>query len=88
MRFHVSTETGSRRFVPDLNSGKSVMLLTRDFLKSNCTSKGGYTKYQLELIGVSWPPAKGWPKQVIGKEISEETAQKFVAAKDKEKQHV
>ena len=44
--------------------------ISNDFLRISQSPKGGFTKDQLKLIGVSWPPPKGWKKQVVGKELN------------------
>lgn len=44
----------------------------------------GFTRKQLELLGVSWPPPKGWLAYLIGREISQsvyEEAKEAIAAK-------
>jgi hypothetical protein len=33
------------------------------------TKNGGYTKKQLEIIGVDWPPKKGWKREFKNKKI-------------------
>lgn len=37
----------------------------------------GWTARQLKLLGVSWPPQKGWLSQLEGTEISEDDAREF-----------
>ena len=53
------------------------MKITDEWLKKNKTKNGGYTKLQLNLIGIPWPPIHGWKKLVIGKEISLEKKKAF-----------
>jgi hypothetical protein len=62
-----------------------MMIITNEFLDENKTPNGSWRKKQLELIGISWPPQKGWKKEVIGKEISDEEAILFSKFKIKEK---
>ena len=40
-------------------------VITLDIIEKGKTSNGGYTKRQLEIIGVEWPPHKGWKKEFI-----------------------
>ena len=43
------------------------LVLTRKMViagMSDCAARGGWTKRQLSLIGVSWPPRAGWLKQI------------------------
>ena len=54
------------------------MKVTEEFIKKGKTLKGGYTKKQLEILGISWPPQKGWVKKVLNKEISVEEAEEFI----------
>lgn len=49
------------------------MTITREWLLSIRTHKGGWTKAQLAALGISWPPPKGWQQTLIGREISNET---------------
>lgn len=53
------------------------MIVTDEWLKRWMTQRGGYTKEQLRLIGVEWPPTKGWKDLVIGACISESAAAEF-----------
>ena len=53
------------------------MIVTRELIKSGQTKAGGWTKSQLEIIGVSWPPQKGWADRVCGTHISKEDADMF-----------
>lgn len=53
------------------------VILTKELIEANKTPAGGYTRSQLEAIGVAWPPKKGWKKGSIGKEISEHAFREF-----------
>lgn len=46
-----------------------MFTITAEWLEANKTSKGAYTQQQLLVLGVEWPPRKGWQKRVIGAEI-------------------
>ena len=48
------------------------MLITKEFLDTNTTPKGGYNRAQLAVVGVSWPAPKGWKKRLVGQEITAE----------------
>lgn len=52
------------------------MLITKDWLKEHSVS-GALTREQLGLLGIGWPPPKGWKEQVIGSEIPDQTAVNF-----------
>lgn len=53
------------------------MIVTRDFIENNRTEKGGFTKRQLEILGVRWPPPAGWNRKAVGMELSPEQAEEF-----------
>jgi hypothetical protein len=53
------------------------MKITRQWVFDS-TKKGACNKAQLELLGISWPPKAGWMYRIVGREISEDTAKKFV----------
>lgn len=55
------------------------MKITQELIESGQSGNGGWTREQLELIGVQWPPKHGWRQRVQGMEIPEADAQKFVA---------
>jgi len=48
------------------------MLITKEFLDSNKTAKGGYNRNQLAVFKIHWPAPKGWKRRLIGKEMTEE----------------
>lgn len=58
------------------------MLITKEWLERNKTKRGGYTKRQLEILAVDWPPEKGWASQVAGKEISDDGVREFEGISD------
>lgn len=51
-----------------------TFIITDEFIEAIKSAKGGYTRKQLDALGVPWPPAKGWKASVIGKPIPKETA--------------
>lgn len=59
------------------------MIITKSLIENAKTENGGWTKYQLNLIGVDWPPHKDWIKKVIGKKITKENSELFVKGKNK-----
>lgn len=54
------------------------MILTRELLHQACTKKDGFTRAQVESLGITWPPKKGWLSGMIGKEVTEEQYAEFV----------
>ena len=55
------------------------MKVTREFILSGKSGAGGWTKRQLQILGVGWPPPKRWMKRVEGKTISDSAAKEFIA---------
>ena len=58
------------------------MIITKDYLNKHKTNKGAYTRKQFQILGIGWPPGKGWERQIIGKEITIEEAGLFEKAKN------
>jgi len=54
-------------------------VITAYWIEQNCTIRGGWTAKQLALIGIPWPPVKGWKQRRVGKSISLEAKAKFEA---------
>lgn len=44
---------------------------------------GGWSRDQLQALGVDWPPAKGWRRSLTGTLVSVEAFAKFIELKDK-----
>ena len=53
------------------------MIVTKEYLNKNKTSKGGWNKKQLNALGIVWPPTKGWKKRAIGSVLTDEKARAF-----------
>jgi hypothetical protein len=62
--------------------GRQMRLITEDLLSLGRSEAGGWTKAQLALLGVPWPPVTGWKKTVLGKQITAAAAAAFVAGKN------
>jgi hypothetical protein len=58
------------------------MIITDKWLIENSTEKGSWTYAQLEIIGVQTPPRMGWKSTVIGKNIDDDLAARFVEARN------
>lgn len=54
-------------------------LVTEELLALGRSAAGGWTKAQLALLGVPWPPVTGWKSKVIGSVLTEGDAATFVA---------
>lgn len=57
------------------------MLVTEEILKQAISSRGGYSRKQLALIGVQWPPKSGWKRSVLGKDFPSEVLKQFIEIK-------
>lgn len=55
------------------------MKISDHLIKSGQSAKGGWTRKQLQLLGVEWPPKQGWRRRVIGREIDKSAAEEFLA---------
>jgi len=51
--------------------------LTHELILQYRSPKGGWKKSQLAALGVSWPPKKGWTKEVVGMELTDQQFQQF-----------
>ena len=51
--------------------------VTQEWIEKFNSKDGAWTLDQLEQIGVSWPPLKGWKQRVEGMLISEERRARF-----------
>lgn len=59
-----------------------MMKITRDLIFEGQSKNGGWSRKQVEELGISWPLKSGWITRAIGREVSEEQARRFVAMKD------
>lgn len=56
---------------------RATIQLTRQIIERAQTPNGGYTRSQLEAIGISWPPQEGWVEQKIGTFVTPSQLEKF-----------
>lgn len=54
-----------------------MIAVDKKFIMKYRTARGAWTRAQLNIIGVSWPPAQGWIARVTGKQITESEAEEF-----------
>jgi len=57
------------------------VVVTDELILRGRSVGGGWTKAQLALLGVSWPPQKGWKSRVIGQQIADSAADEFINLK-------
>ena len=48
----------------------NVFIITKEWLQLNKTLRGGYNIKQIEALGLTYPPKKGWQERLIGSELS------------------
>jgi len=54
------------------------VILTEEIIDSLLTERGGFTGATLNALGITGQPKKGWRRELVGTEISEE---KLIEAK-------
>ena len=54
------------------------MKITREFLEIHKSTRGSWNSSQLAVVGIEWPPKKGWRARLEGKEITDEQARLFI----------
>jgi len=51
--------------------------ITAELIESGKSPRGGWSKAQMAILGVGWPPAPGWKTRVIGRLITRADAERF-----------
>jgi 5-methylcytosine-specific restriction endonuclease McrA len=59
------------------------IVLTKEIFDLVVSSNGGFSRAQLSLLGVDFPPPKGWKKQLTGTLASREVVEELITLKDK-----
>lgn len=64
------------------------MKITRNFINKGASYQeghnySGWNSEQIKILGLNFPLKKGWISSVLGKEISEEEAKKFIELRGK-----
>jgi len=60
------------------------MIITKEFIEKGKSKNGGWSKKQLALLKVAWPPEKGWQLKIIGNTIADDLAKKFLNDDDEQ----
>jgi hypothetical protein len=60
-----------------------TVTLTENLIRAMATNGCGFTREQMDILGVGWPPPKGWIKRLIGTAIPEDTYSRLLAMKGK-----
>mgnify|MGYP003645210350 FL=1 len=53
------------------------MIVKKAWIMKHRTASGSWTKPQVEALGVTWPPSKGWMARAVGVVITDEQADIF-----------
>lgn len=59
-----------------------LITITSELLASAKTPAGGYTRAQMDVFGVGWPPPKGWPRFLIGRVVERDVFDRFLQARN------
>lgn len=57
----------------------SYTTLQEQHIEQAKSNNGGWSKKQLEILGVTWPPSRGWKKSIIQKKIKEDKLKRFIS---------
>jgi hypothetical protein len=55
-----------------------TVVLTGEMIDRGQSDAGGWSRRQLVLIGVEWPPRKGWKRDAIGRRIQVDAYLQFL----------
>ncbi len=47
-----------------------MVKLTKKKIREMASDRGGFGRAQLDVLGISWPPPKGWQRGLVGRLIS------------------
>lgn len=56
-----------------------TVTVTEELIQEGSNGPAGWNREQLAIIGVSWPPAHGWRKAALGREITKNDYDRFIA---------
>ena len=70
------------RLADALIEANRLFVITDEWLRKYATERNGYTRKQLSILGIDWPPTKNWRKSVIGREITAEQKSQFENARN------
>lgn len=58
------------------------MIITEELLRKGMSEGVGIKSVQAKVLGIKYPLKKGWLKELIGKEVTEETIKKYIELKN------
>jgi hypothetical protein len=59
-------------------AGEELVTVTAELIDAGRSERGGWSKAQLALLKVPWPPPAGWKVAVVGSVIPKPDADRFV----------
>jgi hypothetical protein len=59
-------------------AGEELVTVTAELIEAGRSERGGWSKAQLALLGVPWPPPAGWKEVVVGRAIPRPDAKRFL----------
>ncbi len=59
-------------------------IVTKAFIEDGISPRGGWTKQQLSILNVPWPPQPGWKRKAVGLIISRDDAKRFLLAENEQ----
>ena len=54
------------------------MIVTRNFLLKHRTKEQAWTKAQMDVLGLPWPPKKGWIGRIKDMELDQQQVEDFI----------
>ena len=58
------------------------MKIDRELIFRGVSRNGGWSREQLNALGVEWPPVRGWIERIEGTEIDNAHADLFIGLRD------
>lgn len=60
-----------------------TVLITDELIEAGKSARGGWSREQLRLLGIPWPPPAGWKRKVLGARIRADSAEQFIRLRDR-----
>ena len=49
--------------IHNINSLDEIVIIDTDFIRLGESGNGGWNKKQFNILGINWPPKKGWKER-------------------------
>jgi hypothetical protein len=77
-----AAQAAAKAAVNEPATGRRTFLVTDPWLMNHSTNGStGWTRKQLQALGVSWPPTTGWKQTLIGRRITAAQRRNFESAR-------